>query len=90
MRNIRQPHPLRCCRSAEGRKRITLEIVRTLSANTDQKPPAGFGRPSAAALAAIPFKQKAGFPPPYKVVPSHPFSCENKNTGQLEPDGIGN
>lgn len=59
---------LPCCpRSAEGRKRIISEIVRTLSPSTDQKPPAAGGMPSAEVLATIPFKQKDGFPPTYKV-----------------------
>ncbi|BDA45426.1 probable E3 ubiquitin-protein ligase HUWE1 [Coccomyxa sp. Obi] len=56
-----------CIRSAEGRKRIISEIVRTLSATSDQKAPASFGAPSPGVLATIPFKQKAGYPPPYKV-----------------------
>ncbi|CAL8470976.1 g10518 [Coccomyxa elongata] len=56
-----------CIRSAEGRKRIISEIVRTLTATSDQKAPASFGAPSPGVLAAIPFKQKAGYPPPYKV-----------------------
>lgn len=56
------------CRSAEGRKRIISEIVQTLSPHYDcTSAPASV--PPASALASIPFKQKPGFPPPYKVCP---------------------
>lgn len=53
-------------RSAEGRKRIITEIVRTLNGDLEPKPLKTIPAP-AAALAEIPFRQQPGSPPPHKV-----------------------
>lgn len=56
-------------RSAEGRKRIVSELVRSLSGKEDGAKPgaAEAASPSPAALATVPFKATPGFPAPYKV-----------------------
>ena len=52
--------------------------MRTLTASSDQKAPASFGAPSPGVLATIPFKQKAGYPPPYKVTSAlHPHFAKH-------------
>jgi hypothetical protein len=60
------------CRSAEGRKRIIAELVRTLSGKEGSSGRPGSAKaapvqPSPAAQASIPFREKPGYPPPYKA-----------------------
>ena len=60
---------LRAPRSAEGRKRIVSELVRSLGGKEEGAKPgaAEAPSPSPAALATVPFKATPGFPAPYKV-----------------------